>query len=215
MNEVRGDGIETVVEIPTILRDFAKEVRRAKVDNIDWFYDFSTRYFAELAGCDVSGESVAERNCMLPLKPMTKNTTDVTTDEKENEDKEAAARAYESAEAARIAAEELQQKGEEAEKAKEREQETEKEEEAEKQKEKEQEEEREKEKEKEPPQEEQAPEDTQQDDRPELEPIREQPEQEQEQAEDSSSAPITSVRQTPVVPFDYSNNKMNDSCLIC
>ncbi|KAJ9454104.1 hypothetical protein DIPPA_03457 [Diplonema papillatum] len=61
MNEVAGDGIDVVKELPRILRDFATECRRERVVMGPLFDDFATRYFAERAGCAVEGESEANR----------------------------------------------------------------------------------------------------------------------------------------------------------
>ena len=198
MNEVRGDGIETVIEVPRILRDFAKEIRRAKVDNIDWFYDAATRHFAELAGCEVTGESIAERNCMLPLKVTLKSANGLATEEKENTDKQAASEAYEKAkqaedeEAKRAEAEKIQAEEDEAKQAADREA---KQTAAEKSQ--------------------IHSEEVNQAEAEKQKSSTEQQEEAPQQEEETSTQPEpTSVEQTPVVPFDNSNKTMTKSCCI-
>jgi len=55
MNQMTGKGMQVVKELPTILRKFAKEAKRNKLDTVEDFNVFATRYFAKQAGYHVEG----------------------------------------------------------------------------------------------------------------------------------------------------------------
>eukprot|EP01063_Lacrimia_lanifica_P001998 TRINITY_DN11039_c0_g1_i1.p1 TRINITY_DN11039_c0_g1~~TRINITY_DN11039_c0_g1_i1.p1 ORF type:complete len:262 (+),score=99.84 TRINITY_DN11039_c0_g1_i1:55-840(+) len=66
MNQVVGDGIQVVLEMPCVLRAFAAACRKEKVQNELHLHDFATRYFAALANCEVTGRSKAQMRGIVP-----------------------------------------------------------------------------------------------------------------------------------------------------